>query len=363
MDEQQIQAVMGILGISREEAIQYLQSQQNNASGDGVYFGKKQIQKTYKDPRPGGKAKPVIANETVDDVKSSGEVIAEYLGNTPEAEALRTQFRTKLAQTGIVNVGLEKESAMWADLVKQSAKQYAAGYEQTPWDLFDLLGEGRGATDQTSQKNNLANLVRQIQRTAIDYGVQLNDKQITSLANRAIKENWDSASLGEFIAKEGKATDGAGKVGTTVSALRETAGNYGMFYSDDWYRNAAKGIFEGSGSEDTYLNIIKEDAKSRYTAFAPRIDAGLNMRQAVAPYITSYSQILEVPSDAVDLNDPYFTRALTSVDKDGNPSPSSIYQFEYDLRQDPRWRKTNNAREAMEVAKRQVLQDFGKVPA
>lgn len=361
MDEKQIQLIMSIYSVSREQAIEIIKNNQANATTDSVYLGKKQVTKTYKDNRPGSKAKPINAQETVDDTKSTGELVTQFLAPTEEGKALREQFDKELAKIGITGLSVDKKQGMWADLVKQSAKQYAAGYEQTPWDLFNLLNEGYSATDQTVQKNNLANLTRDIRRTAIDYGVQLTDKQIISLANRAMKENWDAASLGEFIAKEGKAGDGAGKIGTTIGALRQTAADYGVYYSDDWYRDASKKIFEGTASEDTFVNMMKQDSKSRYVAFADRVDAGLTMRQAVAPYISSYAQILEVPSNSVDLNDPLLTRALTTVDKDGTPTPTSLWQFEYDLRQDPRWRYTKNAEETMMAASRQVLQDFGLV--
>lgn len=360
-EEELIQRYMGY-GFTREEATALVKNGQSGTSADAVYMGKKKVKsKQYRDVGAGVNPRGFTVEQEVNDTVSGGQLIAQYLSPGSEGEELRNRFRTELAKVGLVGLGIEKEQAMWADLVKQSIKQYDAGYEQTPWDLLTLLNEGRGATDQTSQKNNLANLVRDIRRTAIDYGVELTDKQITSLANRAIKENWDSASLGEFIAKEGKAADGAGKIGTTVGALRQTAADYGVFYSDDWYREASKKIFEGTASEDTFVNMIKQDSKSRYVAFADRVDAGLTMRQAVAPYISSYAQILEVPSNSVDLNDPLLTRALTTVDKDGTPTPTSLWQFEYDLRQDPRWRYTKNAEETMMAASRQVLQDFGLV--
>jgi hypothetical protein len=71
------------------------------------------------------------------------------------------------------------------------------------------------------------------------------------------------------------------------------------------------------------------------------------------------SNILEVPSTGIDLFDPKIRSALSYTLPDGKVGTKSIYDFEKDLRQDPRWQYTNNAREQASSIATTVLKDFG----
>jgi hypothetical protein len=71
------------------------------------------------------------------------------------------------------------------------------------------------------------------------------------------------------------------------------------------------------------------------------------------------SNILELPYSAVDLFDPKIRSALSFTLPDGKVGTKSIYDFEKELRQDPRWQYTNNAKEAVSNSVTKVLKDFG----
>ena len=72
-------------------------------------------------------------------------------------------------------------------------------------------------------------------------------------------------------------------------------------------------------------------------------DAGLTTKQAASPYIQSMASILEIDPNAVNLNDPTITKALTAVNEQGAPAVVPLWQFERDLKKDERYKYTKNA--------------------
>jgi len=52
---------------------------------------------------------------------------------------------------------------------------------------------------------------------------------------------------------------------------------------------------------------------------------------------------------------------MTGLNTEGKPATKPLWQFEQELRKDPRWNYTNNAQQSLMNTARQVLQDFGLV--
>jgi hypothetical protein len=73
------------------------------------------------------------------------------------------------------------------------------------------------------------------------------------------------------------------------------------------------------------------------------------------------SNILEIDPNTIGLNDVYVNQALTGLNAEGKPSTKPLWQFEQDLRKDPRWNFTKNAQDSLMNTTRKVLQDFGLV--
>lgn len=214
-------------------------------------------------------------------------------------------------------------------------------------------GSGVGTTAES-----YANTRRAVERYAMQTGISLSAKEINTLANQSLAQKWDAETLKEEIARKGVITD-KGTSGSTEDDLRKTAANYGVSYSPEWYMQAAKSILEGKSTKEIWDQQIKDTAKSRYAAFANQIDEGLTPRQIASPYIQSMASILELDPNTITLNDPNLTKALTSVTEEGKPNVTPLWQFERELKQDPRWRYTKNAQEELIGTGVQVLRDFG----
>jgi hypothetical protein len=151
-----------------------------------------------------------------------------------------------------------------------------------------------------------------------------------------------------------------GEAGEVWDKLHELTYLNGVKFSSTWMKNNTRSVITGKSTVETLEAYIRKTAAGRYSAFGDQIKAGQNVMDLAAPYIKSLSQLLEVPETDVDLFNSHVSRAMTAKGgTDGSQMP--LWQFENEVREDPLWRKTNNARESMMTVAHQVAKDFGLV--
>jgi hypothetical protein len=158
------------------------------------------------------------------------------------------------------------------------------------------------------------------------------------------------------VAKEGIPE---GPVGKNFLDVKNFAARNGIMLSDQAAGEYATQIVAGKLDQDTVYNTLRDSAASAFPQLADKIKAGIDVRTLADPYIQSMSNILEVPYTSVDLFDPKVRGALSYTLPDGKLGTKSIYDFEKELRQDPRWQYTKNAKRTVAESTLRVLQDFG----
>jgi LysM repeat protein len=141
--------------------------------------------------------------------------------------------------------------------------------------------------------------------------------------------------------------------------FKNFAAKNGIMLSNQAATDYANKAVAGTLDENTIYNTIRESAASAFPQLADKIKAGIDLKTLADPYIQSMSNILEVPYTSIDLFDPKIRGALSYTLPDGKVGTKSIYDFEKELRQDPRWQYTNNARQDVSNAAIKVLKDFG----
>lgn len=150
-----------------------------------------------------------------------------------------------------------------------------------------------------------------------------------------------------------------GPVGQNFVEVKNFAARNGIMLSDQAAGDYATQIVTGKLSQDTVLNAIRESAASAFPQLADKIKAGIDVKTLADPYIQSMSNILEIPYTSIDLFDPKIRGALAYTLPDGKLATKSIYDFEKELRQDPRWEFTNNGKKTIADSTLRVLQNFG----
>lgn len=225
-------------------------------------------------------------------------------------------------------------------------------------------------TDPATFKQNWSNGQFKVNALAVSVGLgnQINSKgQSSGLLKSAIYNSlalgWSDARIKDWLGAKASTHGGImwGEAGEAFDKLHTLAYLNGMSYSSDWYKKNAVSIVSGKSTQETAEAGIRKTAAARYSAFADQINAGQNVMDLAAPYIKSAATLLELPETDVDLFNPHIAKAMTAKVATGQESGSQmpLWKFENEVRDDPLWRKTNNARESMMTVARQVAKDFG----
>lgn len=182
-------------------------------------------------------------------------------------------------------------------------------------------------------------------------------------ADNADPKVWIDSKLKEQVAKGEQGVNALnipeGPSGKYFVAVKNFAAQNGIMLSDNAATDYANGIASGKLSEDTVFNTVRESAANAFPSLGDKIKSGINLKTLADPYIQSMSNILEIPDTGIDLFDPKIRGALAYTLPDGKVGTKSIYDFEKELRQDPRWQFTNNARQEASSIATTVLKDFG----
>lgn len=228
-------------------------------------------------------------------------------------------------------------------------------------------------TDPATWKQQRTQALVSMNQLAVKLGLGDQINRTTGKASKLLVQaaynsqalGWSEGQLRDWLGTKATVNGGImfGEAGEAFDKLHEIAYLNGMSYSADWYRSHSVAVVAGKATLSTYEDQIRAAAAARYSAFADQIKAGQNALDLAAPYVKSLSAILEVPETDVDLFNTHIAKAMTSKPATGQQAGSQmpLWQFENEVRADPLWRKTNNAREGMMSVAHQVAKDFGLV--
>lgn len=233
------------------------------------------------------------------------------------------------------------------------------GADVREWQTLEATDPATAHMRKTHEKGNIAAIANEMGIHMTDaqleqaffmkqFGGNLSDQNFRNYLGRtffdAYKMDWNSGT--------GLAAEYASKIGDMRHA-------YGMPDSDEfsWTRDALNQIMRGDNTVDGLILQAKAYAKTKYSAFTERIEAGETMNDIALPYMESYRRLLEAAPNT-GLQDNQLQKALTF--NEGGTAMSN-WQFEQELRKDARWGKTTNAKESMADFITQLGQDWGFV--
>lgn len=217
------------------------------------------------------------------------------------------------------------------------------------------------ALDPATFDQNIRNAADKIALMANQMGRHVDN---TALAWNALALNWDDEQIKHaltFDSHLGVTADNTlmGDAAQVETHLREVAGSYGIGYTDTSVRDFVTRIQRGDDSVDGWEQLMRARAKAQFPHLASQIDAGMSVRDIADPYIATYAQTLEVPETSLTLSDPRIQQALNQRNPDGTAVTKPMWKFQRELKDDPRWDKTTNARTEASSVLHQIGKDFG----
>ena len=223
-------------------------------------------------------------------------------------------------------------------------------------------------SDPSEYQRRLRESLSRVQSIATAAGIPLGARTAQQMAVQAMNMGLNDDQIRRQLGSYGSVFDGAkkrGSLGGIAGKAQQTIdaalAAYGVQVTANSRAAWISQIAGGTNTEEFAINEIRRLAKSQFPGLAERIDAGETVMDIAAPYIEAQGRILEMNPKDVTLKDPKIRQALSTKDKDGKVSAKTLWQFEEDLRKDPRWNQTNNARESMMTAGREILSVMGLV--
>jgi hypothetical protein len=138
-----------------------------------------------------------------------------------------------------------------------------------------------------------------------------------------------------------------GQAAQLTQQIKQIASEYGLPVTDYGTRNWVSGILSGVNTIDGNKQAAIAQAKSLYAPFAKEIDSGMTMKQIADPYVASMSNLLELNPNSINFaSDPMVKKALQGAGATAAgqpPTATPLWQFEQQVRADPRWQYTTNA--------------------
>lgn len=256
-------------------------------------------------------------------------------------------------------------SAQW------SPEEFSARFMNSSWykyhssSLKDMLA--LKAKEPAEYNKRMGDALANMQTQAGKLGLTIDPARLKQMAQYSVLYGWDQATTDRAFAAEMKYNPNGqqgGDVGSMESQIRQHAADYGISLGDQDIWSMAQKIVGGSLDQEGALEHIKQLAMGRYPGLQDEIKKGLSVREAASTYVQSQARILEVDPNQIDLaTDPNLQKALQARGQDGKPIPGGVplWQYEQDLKKDPKWLQTNNARQDMNGVAGKVLKDFGLV--
>lgn len=221
------------------------------------------------------------------------------------------------------------------------------------------------STDPAAWNQTVVNDRAKIQEMATKLGVPLTSDSLSNVTNTAALFGYNDAQIQGMLSGYLKDVQGGwfgGYAGQVQLAIKEYAADQGIPVSDDYVNRNVQSIVAGTQSLNAIRATIATQAASAFPAFADLINKGQTVGEMAVPYANALSQILEQNPNSVDLYNPLLRQALQYKDpKTGAPAVKQLSDYEKDLRQNPLWFNTNNAREGMMSTAQAVLGDMGVI--
>lgn len=223
-------------------------------------------------------------------------------------------------------------------------------------------------TDPGTYRQRVQEKTREISDIATQMGVDLpRGGAFRNTAEMAMAMGWNDSHIRDFLSRwvdEFSQTGHyGGQAGEAENELRKYAWQMGVRLSEQALEGHLQNIVSGRQTTEDYKALIQSRAESAFPALANNIRQGQTVMQTMDPYMQTMGSVLEIDPNSLTPFDPQIRRAMHWTPSDnketGSPEIMPMWQFETELRNDPRWLNTDNARKSLMGTARGVLQQMG----
>lgn len=275
--------------------------------------------------------------------------------------------------SGLINTAITKG---WTATEFQNAVTQSKWYQSHSDTLRQTIA--LKASDPATYAKNLAQARSHVEQVAHQLGVGTG-AATPGIALQYIEGGWNDEQLTQYLGDANHHFNWSGQGGAMGSAIdkyTQLASDYGVPVSGAtmqwWARKTAVGL----ATQDQFTKYLEQTAGSIYPGLRDQLASGQTTKQLADPYIQTMASTLELDPNTIKWSqDPTIKKALqtytapVATPSTGAPKlqagvatppgTTPLWQFEQQLRQDPRWQMTNNAKSATAGMLSQLGQAWG----
>jgi len=320
-----------------------------------------------KTPRPtgtdGDKGKQTPSDETPgQDVK---ELWVSYLRSTfatledktqkAEIDGLLKRAKTEKWDENTFMEALE--GTVWWQTTLPSMRQF----------FLDTHDKRNASTFAEKVKNTMDSMLGKLETLGIQLKqidpttgkVTDNSEYLKGIAMKAIENNWDDDQLENYLSTQGSIVfSGGGTLGSYYDRVAQQAFLYGVPLDATMKQTINTSLLDPTDGRDVnyWLKTVKDMAYDapQNKPFLPALQQGRNLYEVTNSYRQQMASLLEVDSTAITWND------LMGKVIDGNSGNARTFSdFTKQLKQDPMWQYTRNAKETYSNTALDIAKMFG----
>jgi hypothetical protein len=303
-----------------------------------------------------------------------------YKGKTPAVDPktawigyLQATFKTlpqefKNEIDRIFDQALAPNSGWTQDTFNEAIKQ-TRWYQQTMPSIRNFFLE-------TNDPRNAANFAEKLQIETANIAAKLenlgirtqqvdpvtgkvydNTQTIQGIAMSKLQNGWTDVQLTQHLGDNAQLLfTGGGTIGSSVSTIRNAALSYGINLDKNYLNTIQTSLLDMTDGRDTqyYLNEMRNQAMDLYKPFAESIKQGRTLYEITNNYRTKMSDLLEVDPENLSWKD-----IMNKVIDPTTGNARMLSDFTKQVKQDPLWQYTKNAKETYSNMAVDLMKQFG----
>lgn len=184
-----------------------------------------------------------------------------------------------------------------------------------------------------------------------------NTTTIQGIAMDAIKNGWNEVQTLQHLGDNAQLLfTGGGTIGSSVDNIKKQALNYGINIDNNYLDTIQRSLLDPTDGRDQqyYLNEMKAQAMDLYKPFASSIKEGRSLYEVTNSYRNQMATLLEVDSTNLTWKD-----LMSKVVDPTTGNARTFADFNKQVKQDPLWQYTKNAKETYSNTALDLMKQFG----
>ena len=257
----------------------------------------------------------------------------------------------------------------WNEATFMEAMKNTAWWQQTFPTLRQFFIDSHDPRQTATFAQTMLNKVDTIQAKMDLLGIKVNDidpvtgkvidntKIIQGIAAQAMQNGWDDNQLSQHLATKSEIIfTGGGTLGSYVDQIKRQALNYGLSLDKNELDTINHDLLNPTDGKDAqwYLGNIKQRSIDANPAFAASLKEGRTLYDVTGAYRKQMADLLEIDPTNITWND-----LMSKVMNKDKGVAYTFADFTKQVKQDPLWQRTKNAKETYSNTALDLMKQFG----